>query len=130
MAEPVYRDIDLSLKKHPLTRDVATVTDEAAIKFALRNLLKLAPYDKPFSPQITSPLYGLLFEPVDRVTATVLETGLQFLVEDYEPRVEAVSVRVTPRESENKYEVELTFRVKKTQNQQTLQLFLPVERLR
>jgi len=130
MADPIYRDLDFSFKSHPLTRDVATVTEEAAVKSSLRNLIRLAPHDKPFSPEIASPIYGLLFEPVDAPSASLLETGILFLVEDYEPRVDNVTVRVTPVEIENKYEVELTFRIKKTRSPQTLQLFLPVERLR
>ena len=64
--EPVYKDIDLSFKKHPLTGDIATVSDEEAIKSSLRNLLRFGRYDKPFRVGLESPLQTYLFDPIDR----------------------------------------------------------------
>lgn len=130
MIEPTYRDFDLSLKRHPLTGDIATSTDEEAIKISLKNLLRFSIYDKPFNPEITSPLYRMLFEPVDAPTATLMKVDLQFLVNQYETRIENTVIVVKPIPEENKYEVTLQYTVKKSNNRQTLSLFLPVERLR
>jgi phage baseplate assembly protein W len=130
MAEPTYRDFDLSLKRHPLTADIATSTDEEAIKISLKNLLRLATYDKPFNPEIASPLYTMLFEPVDSPTATLMKVDLRFLINQYETRIENLLVDVKPYPEENKYEIMLEFTVKKNSSKQSLSLFLPVERLR
>jgi phage baseplate assembly protein W len=128
--QSIYRDFDLSFKKHPLSGDIATVYDDAAIKLAIKNLLRLSPYSKPFSPQIASPLYGFLFEPVDFVIATAIETRIKILLEDFEPRIRNIRVTVDPNPDENRYDVSLEFVVRKTNRADGLDLFLPVERLR
>lgn len=130
MAEPTYRDLDFSFRKHPHTGDISTVTDEAVVKSSLRNLVRLAPYDKPFNREISSPLQDVLFEPIDAVTAQSVQIDLQDLIQIYESRVENVIVAVDARPDENRYEVSITFTIKKMPNLQTLELFLPVERLR
>lgn len=130
MADWTYKDIDLSLKRHPLSGDIATVTDEKAVKTALKNLVMLARYNKPFNPEIASPVYDLMFEPIDKVTATIIENDLEFLINTYESRIQNLVVNVNAIPEDNKYEVNLRFSIKKTLNEQTLQLFIPVERLR
>lgn len=130
MADPVYRDLDFTFKPHPLTSDLATTTNEGAVKTALKNLVKLFPFDKPFSPQISSPLHRILFEPIDEPTATLMEVSLSVLIKEYEPRIKDLVVTVTPIASENKYVVDLDFVIKKIESKQQLQVFLPIERLR
>ena len=103
MAEPTYRDFDFSFKSHPLSADIVTVTDGNAIKTSLKNLVRLIRYDKPFNPEISSPLYDALFEPMDPGTASLMKTGLTFYIEDYEPRIENIKIVVTPVPKENKY---------------------------
>jgi len=129
-SEPTYKDFDLALKVHPLTRDIATFSDESAIKNALRNLVRLAPYDKPFNPEISSPLYGLLFEPVDSVSSSIIELKLEILISQFERRIRNVKIEAIPMPDDNKYEVNISFIVTKTNEREQLQLFLPVERLR
>ena len=130
MAEPTYRDFDFSFKSHPLSADIVTVADGNAIKTSLKNLVRLIRYDKPFNPEISSPLYDALFEPIDPGTASLMKTGLTFYIEDYEPRIENIKIVVTPVPKENKYTIDMAFNVKKTNSRETLQLFLPVERLK
>lgn len=130
MVEPIYRDFDLSLRKHPLTADIATSTDEEAIKISLKNLLRLSVYDKPFNPEIASPLHRMLFEPVDSPTATLMQMDLRFLISQYETRIENTLIGIKPYPEENKYEVTIEYTVKKSNNRETVSIFLPVERLR
>lgn len=126
----IYEDFDMSFKKHPLSQDIAILSDEAAIKNSLRNLLRLNKYDKPFSPGIYSPLYEVLFEPLDRASASILEVNLSVLIPQYETRISNLVIQVIPHEDDNKYEVVLQYTVIKSQSRQTLQVFLPVERLK
>ncbi len=130
MAEQIYKDFDFSFKSHPLSSDLSSSSGEAAIKIAIKNLLRLAPFDKPFNREISSPLYEVLFEPMDVATATLMKTNIKYLVEQYEPRISTLNVTVTPYPEDNKYQVDLSFTVKKSGSRESLQLFLPVERLR
>lgn len=130
MAEPTYRDFDFSFKKHPLTGDIAVSNDEEAIKISIKNLLRIASYDKPFNPEIASPLYDYLFDPMDAPTATLIKSDIRFILKEYEPRIENVVIDVTPVPEENKYDVTMEFTVKKSENRTSMSLFLPLERLR
>ncbi len=125
-----YRDIDLSFKKHPLTGDIATVSDETAVKQSIKNLVKLAPFDKPFNREIASPLYGLLFEPIDRVSAASMRIDIKNLLETHETRIEDIEVLVKASPEDNKYEVSVKYRIKKMPNFETVEIFLPIERLK
>lgn len=130
MTEPVYRDLDLSFRKHPLTGDISTFTDEDAVKSAIRNLVRIARYEKPFQPNLFSPVYELLFEPISEPSSTLLSNGLQFIIKNLEPRIQNVRVSAVPDFDGNKYEVTINYEIKKIQSQQTLELTIPVERLR
>lgn len=130
MIEPVYRDLDLSFRKHPLTGDISTFTDEDAVKSAIRNLVRIARYEKPFQPNLFSPVYELLFEPISEPSSTLLSNGLQFIIKNLEPRIQNVRVSAVPDFDGNKYEVTIKYEIKKIQSQQTLELTIPVERLR
>lgn len=130
MIEPVYRDLDLSFRKHPLTGDISTFTDEDAVKSAIRNLVRIARYEKPFQPNLFSPVYELLFEPISEPSSSILSNGLQFIIKNLEPRIQNVRVNAVPNFDENKYEVTINYEIKKIQSQQTLELTIPVERLR
>jgi phage baseplate assembly protein W len=130
MVEPSYKDFDISLKRHPLTGDIITFSDDAAVRNALKNLVRLIRFDKPFSPGISSPLWDVMFEPITEGSAALIEVGLGFLIQDYEPRVNNVNITVIPLPDDNKYEVSVEFTIRKSQSRETLQLFLPVERLK
>ena len=58
-----FTDLDLNFFAHPVTKDVTTKIDEQAIKSSVRNLILTSNYEKPFHPEIGSPLKSLLFEP-------------------------------------------------------------------
>lgn len=130
MSEPVYRDLDLSFRKHPLTGDISTFTDEDAVKSAIRNLVRIAKYEKPFQPNLFSPVPGILFEPMSQPASTILANDLQYLIKNLEPRIQKVQVKAVPVFDENRYDVTINYEIKKIQSQQTLELTIPVERLR
>lgn len=130
MTEPVYRDLDLSFRKHPLTGDVSTFTDEDAVKSAIRNLVRIARYEKPFQPNLFSPVYELLFEPISEPSSSILSDKLLYLIKNLEPRIQKVQVKAVPVFDENRYDVTINYEIKKIQSQQTLELTIPVERLR
>ena len=130
MTEPVYRDLDLSFRKHPLTGDVSTFTDEDAVKSAIRNLVRIARYEKPFQPNLFSPVYELLFEPISEPSSSILSDKLLYLIKTLEPRIQKVQVKAVPVFDENRYDVTINYEIKKIQSQQTLELTIPVERLR
>jgi len=104
-----FKDIDLTLQINPLTSDVNTKQDAEAIKASLKNLLMTMNYERPFHPEIGSPIYGLLFEPATPVTANVLQTVIKQTIEAFEPRAQLNFVHVNPQPDYNSYDVTVNF---------------------
>ena len=76
-----WRDLDLSLKIHPIRKDIIPLKDDAAIKNAVKNLLISNFFERPFQPTLGANLRGLLFEPADAITK------LDLNLEDYNASV-------------------------------------------
>lgn len=104
-----YSDIDLSFSANPFTDDIDKVYDVKAVKQSLKNLLFTDYYERLYHPEIGSPLAGLLFEPVDPLTAAAIEKAIEQIILDYEPRVEVVSVDVNGQPDNNSYRIQINF---------------------
>src|SRR5210317_4693 len=71
-ASRLFKDISLSFTKHPVTGDIAKLSDVDAIKRSVRNLINTNHYERPFHPKIGSDIRDALFEPVSAVVANLL----------------------------------------------------------
>jgi phage baseplate assembly protein W len=109
-----YSDLDAAFGYNPRTRDVATKTDENAIRGALRNLIFTKNYERPFQPDLGCQLQNLLFENMDPLTLIVAQRVIEDAIVKYEPRVQLVSVQITPSESNDMY-ISVEFIIKNTQ---------------
>ncbi len=107
----IYSDLDLSFAAHPITGDVAKKYDVNAVKQALKLLILTNYYERPFQPKLGSPVYGMLFENVDRITANSLKLRLELLINKYEPRIRSQQIEVVPKFDENAFEVTIYFYV-------------------
>ena len=57
-----YSDLDLFFGRKTSNNDVSKITDIQAVKRSIRNLVLLNTYEKPFHPEISSGVRGMLFE--------------------------------------------------------------------
>jgi phage baseplate assembly protein W len=105
----IYSDIDFTFTRKPVTNDIALSYDEMAVIRSVRNLLLTNHYERPFNPDLGSNINALLFEPISPVTSSSLETEIQSVIENYEPRAQLKSVVVTPNPDQNAYSVTLEF---------------------
>lgn len=119
-----YKDLDLSLTRHPVTNDVSRRTGNAAIIGALKNLIQTNSYEKPFQPLYGSNLRRLLFEDVSPITADSIRIELTNCIQTYESRVGIDALRVQANPEENGYNVTLRFFINNLQAPVTLTLFL------
>ena len=112
-----YKDLDLNFRAHPVTKDVVKRTGNAAIIGALRNLILSRNYDKPFEPDFGCQLINILFEQIDDFTIAVAERTLYNTITRYEPRVEVLSVEVSPSNTDdNEVYITIIYKNKNTQN--------------
>lgn len=107
----IYSDLDLSFAAHPITGDVVKRYDVNAVKQALKVLVLTNYYERPFQPKLGSPIYGMLFENVDRITASSLKLRLELLINRYEPRIRSQQIDVVPKFDTNEFEVTIVFYV-------------------
>lgn len=89
-----FIDIDALFKKHPITNNIALKKDVNAIKQSIVNLLLLKSGDKPFHPEIESPVYKFLFENSSPVVSFVLQEQVIKYLDSFEPRFSVSDVQV------------------------------------
>ena len=58
----IYKDLNLDFQINTATKDIQKITDVESVKRAVRNLVNLNHYEKPFHPEIGSNLRAMLFE--------------------------------------------------------------------
>lgn len=104
-----FTDLDLNFLAHPVTKDVTTKVDEQAIKASIRNLVLTSNYEKPFHPEIGSPIKSLLFEPASPILPALIERAIHQTIDNYEPRVRLTSVQANLSEDSNAVYVTIEF---------------------
>ena len=124
-----YIDLDLFFQKKTPSNDVNTITDIQAVKRSIRNLVLLNPYEKPFHPEISSGIRGMLFELMTPFVAAQLTKMIENVINNFEPRARLVSVRSMPDYNRNAYEISIEFYVVNTPTE-LVDLTVMLERLR
>lgn len=124
----LFKDLDLDFAPHPMTADVPQKTDAEAVKRAIRNLVMMNKYDKPFKPQIDARLTRLLFEPATPITAVMVRSNIIDILNRYEPRAKINDVIVLFNDDTNTFEVTVSFMLLNTR--ETSKVFVTIERLR
>lgn len=82
-----YRDFGFPLTAHPDTHNLFIKTNINSVKQSVINLMTLAKGNKPFHPEIKSPLYEYLFENMGILERAVLKTEIKNYLARYEPRL-------------------------------------------
>ena len=111
MALKRYSDIDLNFKAHPIKKDIIRLVDDRAVIASVKNLLLTARYERPFQPYIGSSIRKMLFEPLDRITATNLERAITETIQNFEPRVSITKLQVVPDYDNNGFGVYMEFTI-------------------
>lgn len=106
-----FVDLDLSMTKHPVTKDVSKKVNEAAIIASIKNLVMTRLYGRPFHPELSSQVSDLLFEPLTQNTAATLKRVIKYVIENFEPRVEILLIEVTDDHDRASIAVTLVFRI-------------------
>ena len=124
-----FKDFNFNFAKHPVTGDIAKLTDVAAVKASVKNLVMTNFYERGFHPEIGSNVRNALFENMTPQVASRLGRNIEDVIVNFEPRAELISVIVQANIDSNAYEATIKFNVVNSETEeQTLNLFL--ERLR
>ena len=106
-----FKDLNVSFKSHPITKDLVSVKDNNAIKQSIVNLLLTNRGERLFNPNIGSDIRTLLFEPMDYGVAAIIKSKIVDTLTDYEPRIRILELYVIPNFDTNGFEVSLEYEI-------------------
>ena len=107
----IYKDLNLDFQVNTATKDIQKITDVESVKRAVRNLVNLNHYEKPFHPEIGSNLRAMLFENMTPQMNQLISKQIEQIITNYEPRARLVEVRTLPQIDRNAYAVTINFQV-------------------
>jgi phage baseplate assembly protein W len=105
-----YSDLDVSLSRD-VTNDIAPLKDIDAVKAAVKNLVLTSFGERPFQPNLGSAIKSLLFEPADRISIAILRKSIVDVLRKNEPRIDSITIEVKDESENNRYVIDLGFRV-------------------
>ena len=102
MASRAFKDINLSFKRHPVTNDVVTISNEDAIKRSVKNIVFTILGEKPFDPFFGSVINESLFDLNTNLSEIRITDEIKSSLLNYEPRIDniEVTVQVSPDRNE------------------------------
>ena len=104
-----FKDLSASFQTSPLSNDLIALKNESAIARSVRNLVLTIQGERPFQPVLGTGVSRLLFENMDKLTASAIRSELRTTIENYEPRVEINEILVEPDFEGNAFHVTLQY---------------------
>ena len=92
MASRTFKDINLSFKRHPVTNDVLTISDEDAFKKSVKNIVFTILGEKPFQPNFGSVINNSLFDLSTNLNEVRISDEIEQSLLNYEPRIDNIEV--------------------------------------
>lgn len=107
-----FKDLDLSLSPHPLTGDITRKFNADAIKRALKTLIQLEKWDKPFDSSVHGFGEGMLFELPGPLAEISVKDQLTWMIKSFEPRVEIEDIDVKLSSDETIFNIIVSYKIK------------------
>ena len=123
-----YKDIDTLFGNHPVTRKLNTLTNNAAVARAVKNLILTNKGERPYQPFIGSDIRRQLFELNDGTVEGEVRQAIEDVIREYEPRAQLIDVFVNQNIDQNQLSCTIKFRVVNQTDPITVNFFL--ERVR
>ena len=106
-----FSDISASFQINPLNRDLIQLKNANAIARSIRNLIMTVPGERPFNPVLGSQVTNLLFETLDKLTASSIKSEIENTIVNFEPRVRLNDVTVDARPDNNQFDVSIQYNI-------------------
>ena len=107
-----YSDFDMAFVAHPVSGDISRLTEEAAVKRSVRNIVETDLYERPFQPYLGTPIRSLLFELYTPITSQVIKERVTTSLENFEPRIFLQSVEVKETRDEHALDITVTYSIR------------------
>jgi hypothetical protein len=106
-----FKDISLSFKKHPVTRDILTLKNEDAIKRSVQNLVRIIRGEVFFNELLGTRISGSLFELANSDYVDPMKTEIETVIKNFEPRVKNLNVDFNSFPDQNAVEVIINYEI-------------------
>ena len=106
-----FKDISMSFQSNPLNNDLIAIKNVNAITRSIRNIVLTTPGEKFFDPDFGSNVSRLLFENVDDITASQIQEEIEFSINNYEPRVKLIDIKVNADNDNASFDTIITYEV-------------------
>jgi len=125
-----FKDISLSMMRHPVTNDILTLKNEDAIKRSVQNLVRLQLGEVFFDPDLGTRITGSLFELANNDFVDPIKTEIETTITNNEKRVQLTSVDVESEPDTYSMNITISYElVGLSAPSQTLQFVLEPTRL-
>ena len=106
-----FKDISMSFQSNPLNDDLIGLKNENAIARSVKNIVFTVPGEKFFKENFGSEISAVLFENLNEISANAIEDQIKLSIENYEPRVDLMSVKAHPNFDNNQFDVVVNYKI-------------------
>tara|TARA_Y100001938_G_C7865625_1_gene317769 strand:- start:125 stop:556 length:432 start_codon:yes stop_codon:yes gene_type:complete len=92
-SKDIYKDIDITFERHPITNDITVKKDVDAVKRSLKNIILTNHYERPFKPNFGANLRTRLFDIADGEIGGRTYQLIQESIMKLEPRIRDMSMQ-------------------------------------
>lgn len=119
-----YSDFGVDLNIHPGKKDITKITNEDAVKRAVRNLILTNTGERLFAPGIGANINRMLFELADNDSLDLAQDQINATLKLYEPRIRVIDVTASLLPDDNTMSLTIRFSLINTEITTTLNLIL------
>ena len=106
-----FKDISMSFQSNPLNNDLIGLKNENAIARSVKNIVFTVPGEKFFNENFGSEITASLFENMNELSGAQIEDEIRQSIENYEPRVELISVEAIPDYDNNQFDAIVVYKI-------------------
>ena len=106
-----FKDISMSFQANPLNNDLIGLKNANAIARSVKNIVFTVPGEKFFNENFGSDISESLFENINDISAAQIEDQIRLSIENYEPRVELLSVVAIPDFDNNQFDTIINYEI-------------------
>ena len=106
-----FKDISMSFQVTPLNNDLIGLKNANAIARSVKNIVFTVPGEKFFNENFGSDISESLFENINEISAAAIEDQIRLSIENYEPRVELISVKAIPNYDNNQFDAVINYMI-------------------
>ena len=122
--QSLYADFKKNLAISPISKDLALIKDDEAVKQSIKNLVLTDPGERLMQPFIGGGIRALLFENITPAVLNLIENQVKSTINTYEPRADIINVTASSKYDDNTVNIVVNFYIRNTNEPIKLDLIL------